>query len=209
MNVIKLDSNTKLNGYRVLDLEEFKSYVSLAGVFTRTISEEVVQQKFFEQLVDRFMKEPIWEEFVSYFDDQEIRRGGVFDTLREYIDYPESVKAYFEDCYLELDTATCGLYYIDDHTPDYKIELEEALSKLIKSITEQVNSWKAEAEEKEQERVKLEAKKQLIIDSYKKQYKVATTSSMQGKIVDECRIVLKQSCGITQTKAEVLYTLTH
>lgn len=209
MNVIKLDPNTKLSGYQVLDLEEFKSCVSLAGTFTRIVSEEDAQQKFFEQLVDRFMEESIWEDFISYFDDLEVRRGAVSDTLQEYIEYPESVKAYSEDCYLELDTATRGLYYIDDHTPDYKIELEEVLPKLTKSITELVNNWRAEAEEKEQEQVRLEAKKQLIIASYKRQYAAATTASMQSKIVDECKIVLKQSCDITQTKAEVLYALTH
>ena len=209
MNVIKLDPNTNLVGYQVLDLEEFKSHVSLAGTFTRIVSEEDAQQKFYKQLVGCFMKESIWEDFISYFDAIEVRRGDVFDTLQEYIEYPESVKAYSEDCYLELDTATRGLYYIDDHTPDYKIELEEVLPKLTKSITELVNSWRAEAEEEEQEQARLEAEKQLIIDSYKKQYKAATTATMQGKIVDECKIVLKQSCGITQTKAEVLYTLTH
>lgn len=209
MNIIKLDANTNLNGYRVIDLDEFKSCVSLAGVFTRVISLEDAQQKFFEQLVDHCMKSSIWEEFVSHFSDLEIRRGEVFDTLREYIEYPDSVEAYSEDCYVELDTATRGLYYIEDHTPDYSAELDQVLPGLIKSITELVNAWKAEAEQELKEQAELEEKKQSIIRHYKAQYSVATTSTAQSKVVDECKIILKQTCGINQTKAEVLYTLTH
>ena len=209
MNIIKLDANTNLTGYRVMDLDEFKSCVSLAGVFTRIISVEDAQQKFFEQLVDHCMKSSVWEDFVSHFSDLEIRRGEVFDTLREYIEYPESIEAYSEDCFIELDTINRGLYYIEDHTPDYSAELDKVLPGLIDSITELVNEWKAEAEQELKEQAELEEKKQSIIRSYKAQYNAATTSTAQSKVVDECKIILKQTCGITQTKAEVVYMLTH
>lgn len=194
-------------GFRVKNYADFDSVVNLAGIYTKKVTEEEVRKNFHEALMDRLYKTDVWQKLNN---SEECDFKSIHDLITRAlnsVEIPTTVVPYEQTVYLSLDKDIETLHYTDQEDPTYALEVDLVWPTFINYFESWIQEQEAAKAEAEQQAGELEAKKQQLVEKYKKAYDEAGTKSAKDAVVDEFKIVMKKNAEVSLSKAEATYML--